>query len=163
MANTQTSLLQELSRAADSYDIRDHLSVLFQREVIEDSQRMHDYSRLSDQLIEGVNMRDEYINELRMLVNYEEIVESIEIMRRMQVDDMEKDSRLRVTAREIQTKVHEKNCFIVKLRGSGRYTPILDRDCPCYYINCPSKSEKLVLVPCPTQTSDSSASVKQGV
>ncbi|GJQ91449.1 hypothetical protein Tco_0002588 [Tanacetum coccineum] len=117
MANTQTSLLQELSRAANSYDITDQLSVLFQREVVEDSQRMHDYCRLSNQLIEGVKMRDEYINELRMLVNCEEIVKSIEIMRRMQVDDMEKDSRLRVMAREIQTKVHEKNGFIVNLRG----------------------------------------------
>nr|GEY92507.1 myb/SANT-like domain-containing protein [Tanacetum cinerariifolium] len=32
-----------------------------------------------------------------------------------------------------------------------------------YYTNCPSKSEKLLFLPCPTHTFDSSASVKQGV
>ncbi|GJS36002.1 hypothetical protein Tco_0534384 [Tanacetum coccineum] len=74
---TYTSLLQELSRVADSYDIRDQLSVLFQREVVEDSQRMHDYRRLSDELTDGVKMRDEYMNELRMLVNCEEILERV--------------------------------------------------------------------------------------
>ncbi|GJW08078.1 hypothetical protein Tco_1570501 [Tanacetum coccineum] len=117
MANTQTPLLQELSRTADSYDIRDQLSVLFQREVVEDSQKMHDYRRLSSELTEAVRMRDEYMNELQMFDNCEEILESIEIMRRMQLDDMEKASRLMLMAREIQNKVHEKNSFIVKLRG----------------------------------------------
>ncbi|GJW09055.1 hypothetical protein Tco_1571478 [Tanacetum coccineum] len=77
---------------------------------------MHDYRRLSDELTKGVKMGDEYMNELRMLVNHEEILESIEIMRHMQVDDMEKASRLMAMSREIQTKVHEKNRFIVKLR-----------------------------------------------
>nr|GEV01132.1 hypothetical protein [Tanacetum cinerariifolium] len=116
MANIQASLLQELSYAADSYDIKDQLSVLFRREVVEDSQRIHDYHRLSDELTEGVKMRDEFMNETRMLVNYEEILECIEIMRRMQVDDIEKASRLMMMAREIQTKVHEKNHFIFNLR-----------------------------------------------
>ncbi|GJZ88908.1 DNA helicase [Tanacetum coccineum] len=74
---SDTSLLQELSRAADSYDIRDQLSVLFRREVVEDSQRMHDYRRLSAELTDGVKMRDEYMNELRMLVNCEEILERV--------------------------------------------------------------------------------------
>ncbi|GJS47761.1 hypothetical protein Tco_0597882 [Tanacetum coccineum] len=116
MANTQTSLLQELSRAADLYDIKDQLAVLFQREVVEGSQKMHEYHRLSSELTEAVRMRDEHMNELQMLDNSEEILESIEIMRRMQVDDMEKASRLMLMAREIQTKVHEKNSFIRKLR-----------------------------------------------
>ncbi|GKD33085.1 hypothetical protein Tco_1248594 [Tanacetum coccineum] len=77
---------------------------------------MNDYHRLSDELTEGIKMRDEYMNEMRMLVNYDEILDNIEIMRRMQLDDMEKASHLMVMAREIQTKVHEKNRFIVKLR-----------------------------------------------
>ncbi|GJU84102.1 hypothetical protein Tco_1291648 [Tanacetum coccineum] len=71
----QIPLLQELSRAADSYDITHQLSMLFRREVVEDSQRMHDYRRLCDELIECVRMRDEYMNELRMLDNSEEIIE----------------------------------------------------------------------------------------
>ncbi|GJU79329.1 hypothetical protein Tco_1276399 [Tanacetum coccineum] len=36
---------------------------------------MHDYRRLSDKLTDGVKIRDEYMNELRMLVNCEEILE----------------------------------------------------------------------------------------
>ncbi|GJR16752.1 hypothetical protein Tco_0965279 [Tanacetum coccineum] len=39
MANTQLPLLQELSRASDSHDIRDQLPVLFRREVVEDSKK----------------------------------------------------------------------------------------------------------------------------
>ncbi|GJT71921.1 hypothetical protein Tco_1031207 [Tanacetum coccineum] len=51
-----------------------------------------------------------------MLDSSEEVLEGIEIMRRMQLGDMEKASRLLLMAREIQTKVHEKNSFILKLR-----------------------------------------------
>ncbi|GJU92565.1 hypothetical protein Tco_1317321 [Tanacetum coccineum] len=94
MANTQTPLLQELLHVVDSYDIKDQLLVLFQREVAEDSQKMHDYCRLSSELREAVRMRDEYMNELYMLDNFEEVVESIEIMRRMQLYNIEKASRL---------------------------------------------------------------------
>nr|GEU59555.1 hypothetical protein [Tanacetum cinerariifolium] len=61
---TWLALFHELSRAADSHDIRDQLSVLF----------------------------------------------------RMEVDDMDKASRLAVMAREIQDKVYENNTFIAKLR-----------------------------------------------
>ncbi|GKB03352.1 hypothetical protein Tco_0831441 [Tanacetum coccineum] len=69
MANTQTPLLQELSRAADSHDIRDQLSMLFLREVAEDSEKMHEYRRLSSELRQGVKMRAGYINELEMSDN----------------------------------------------------------------------------------------------
>ncbi|GJY66897.1 hypothetical protein Tco_0469135 [Tanacetum coccineum] len=44
------------------------------------------------------------------------VAKSIKIMRRMQLDDMEKASRLMLMASEIQTKVHEKNNFIARLR-----------------------------------------------
>ncbi|GJT39168.1 hypothetical protein Tco_0939033 [Tanacetum coccineum] len=88
MANSQTLLFQELSRAAESNDVRDQFSVLFQREVNEDSRRMENY-----------------------------LLESTEIMRQMQLDDMEKASRLMLMARELQIKVHEKNNFIVRLRA----------------------------------------------
>ncbi|GJS29778.1 hypothetical protein Tco_0490398 [Tanacetum coccineum] len=68
------------------------------------------------ELREAIRMRDEYMNELQMLGSSEELLEGIEIMRCMQFDDMEKASRLLLMAREIQTKVHEKNSFIRKLR-----------------------------------------------
>nr|GEX18545.1 hypothetical protein [Tanacetum cinerariifolium] len=77
-------LLQELARAVDSNDIRDQLSVLFRREVNKDYEKMHDYQRLSNELREGVRMRDAYITELQMFQMSEssnEVVESIEIMK----------------------------------------------------------------------------------
>ncbi|GJS47648.1 hypothetical protein Tco_0597769 [Tanacetum coccineum] len=110
MANTELPLLEELARDADSHDIKD-----FQREVIEDSKKMQDYYMLLSDMRETVRMRDEYINELRMINRSNEVGESIEVMRRMQLDDMETASRLMLMAREMQTKVYEKNNFVVRL------------------------------------------------
>ncbi|GKE10818.1 hypothetical protein Tco_1414369 [Tanacetum coccineum] len=45
---------------------------------------MHEYRRLSGELREAVRMRDVYINELQILDSSDEVVDSIEIMRRMQ-------------------------------------------------------------------------------
>ncbi|GJT06992.1 hypothetical protein Tco_0841454 [Tanacetum coccineum] len=90
MANICKPLFHELSRAADSHDIRDQLLVLFRR--------------------------DGYITKLQISDMLKEVLESIEILRLMQVDDMEKASRLALMAREIQDKVYEKNTFITKLR-----------------------------------------------
>ncbi|GJX24192.1 hypothetical protein Tco_0228637 [Tanacetum coccineum] len=116
MVNTGTPLLQELARAADSNDIRDQLLVLFTREVAEDTKKMENYRRLSGELRNGVRMRDKYIRELQTSHMSDEVVESIEILKRVQLDDMEKASRLLLMAREIQSKVFEKNTFIARLR-----------------------------------------------
>ncbi|GJR68312.1 hypothetical protein Tco_0014377 [Tanacetum coccineum] len=93
MANTSTLLLQELARAADSDDIRDQLLVLFTREVLEDTEKMENYHRLSGELRNGVRMRDIYIRELRISHMSDEVVKSIKILKRVQLDDMEKASR----------------------------------------------------------------------
>nr|GEZ47181.1 hypothetical protein [Tanacetum cinerariifolium] len=119
MANRGMPMLQELAGAADSTDIKDQLSVLFRREVKEETQKMHDYRRLSDELRESVRMRDAYIEEfqrLQMYVYSNEVTESIEILKSMQVDDIEKAFRLILMARDIQNKVYEKYNFITKLR-----------------------------------------------
>ncbi|GJZ68569.1 hypothetical protein Tco_0631809 [Tanacetum coccineum] len=55
MANIGRPLFHELSRAADSHDIRDQLSVLFRREVTKDLVKMEDYFKLSDELRIGVD------------------------------------------------------------------------------------------------------------
>ncbi|GJV09287.1 hypothetical protein Tco_1346943 [Tanacetum coccineum] len=101
MANPHIPLLRELSHAADSNDIKDYLSVLFQREVVEDLQKIEDYRRLSSELREAARMRDGYISELQMSDRFDEVAESIEIMRSMQLDDMEKAYRLLLMAREL--------------------------------------------------------------
>ncbi|GKB59583.1 EIN3-binding F-box protein 1-like protein [Tanacetum coccineum] len=62
-----TDKLRTLAGAGDSTDIRDQLSVLFRREANEESKKMHDYRRLSDELRESVRMRDAYIEEFQRL------------------------------------------------------------------------------------------------
>ncbi|GKC45444.1 hypothetical protein Tco_1063166, partial [Tanacetum coccineum] len=76
---------------------------------------MQDYYKLSSELRETIRIRDAYINEFHMKDSSNEVVESIEIMRRMQLDDMQMDSRLMLIAREMHEKVHEKNNFIARL------------------------------------------------
>nr|GEY30361.1 hypothetical protein [Tanacetum cinerariifolium] len=116
MANTCTSLLQELAHAADSDDIRDQLLVLFTREVAEDTDKMENYRQLSGQLRNDVRMRDRYIRELQTSDMSDEVVESTEILKQVQLDDMEKASYFLLMAREIQSKVFKKNTFIARLR-----------------------------------------------
>ncbi|GJY39722.1 hypothetical protein Tco_0426086 [Tanacetum coccineum] len=116
MSNTQLPLLEELARVADSRDIKDQLSVIFRTEVFQDSQKMRDYYRLSNEITEAVRMRDEYMKELQMLPKSDAVCESVAIMRRMQVDDMQVASRLMLMATEMQMKVCEKNSFISRLR-----------------------------------------------
>ncbi|GJR14336.1 hypothetical protein Tco_0142261 [Tanacetum coccineum] len=105
MSNAQSLLLQELACAADSHNIKDQLLVLFEREVIEDRQNMQNYYRLSNKLNEAVRMRDGYINELQTSNDSNEVADSIEILKRMQIDDIQMASRLMVTAGEMQTRV----------------------------------------------------------
>nr|GEX56394.1 hypothetical protein [Tanacetum cinerariifolium] len=77
---------------------------------------MENYRELSRQLRNDVRMRDIYINKLRTSDMSDEVVDSIEILKRVQLDDMEKASRLLLMAREIQTKVLKKNTYIARLR-----------------------------------------------
>ncbi|GKG50655.1 hypothetical protein Tco_0538779, partial [Tanacetum coccineum] len=107
MTNTGRQLFQELSRTADSHGIRDQLSVLFRREVAEDLEKMENYHRLSNNLRNSVRIRDRYISDLQIFHMSDEVVESIEILRRMQLDDIEKASHLLLMAKEIQNKVYE--------------------------------------------------------
>ncbi|GKE18599.1 hypothetical protein Tco_1426176 [Tanacetum coccineum] len=99
MANTNMPLFRELAHAADSHDIRDQLLVLFRREV--------------------VKIRDGYINELEMRDSCDEVVEAIKIMRRMQLDDMEKASRLLLMVREAQN-IRTK-CYV---KGKKKMVPV---------------------------------------
>ncbi|GJV32057.1 hypothetical protein Tco_1392457 [Tanacetum coccineum] len=115
---TPLPLLEELSRAADSYmpwndkkpfttkelgDIcvtKDQLKVLFEREVAEDARKVREFHRLSSELREAVRRGDGYIIELRMSRSYDDARGTIKMMRRMLLDDMEKASRLLLMARE---------------------------------------------------------------
>ncbi|GJV21962.1 hypothetical protein Tco_1370982 [Tanacetum coccineum] len=63
--------------------------------------------------------RDAYIEEFQRLEMYnssDEVIETIEILKGMQVDDMEKASRLILMAREIDNRVYQIYDFITKLR-----------------------------------------------
>nr|GEU82002.1 hypothetical protein [Tanacetum cinerariifolium] len=78
-------------------------------------QRKFRNRQLSGQLRNGMRMRDIYIRELRTSAMSDEVLESIEILKRVQLDDMKKASRFLLMAREIQSKVFEKNTFIARL------------------------------------------------
>ncbi|GJU78950.1 hypothetical protein Tco_1276020 [Tanacetum coccineum] len=60
-----------------SHDTKDQFSVLFRREVVEDSEKLQEYRRLSGELREAVRMRDGYINELKMPDSSDEVLKSI--------------------------------------------------------------------------------------
>ncbi|GJW67476.1 hypothetical protein Tco_0121900 [Tanacetum coccineum] len=61
--------------------------------------------RLSNEITKAVRMRDEYMKELQMIPWFDAVGESVEIMRHMQVDDMEAASRLMLMATKMQMKV----------------------------------------------------------
>nr|GEZ55228.1 hypothetical protein [Tanacetum cinerariifolium] len=116
MANTCTPLLQDPAHTAESDDIRDQLLVLFTREVAEDTEKMENYRELSGQLGNDVRIRDRYIKELWISDMSDEVIDSIEILKRVQLDDTKKASHFLLMAREIKTKVFEKNTFIARLK-----------------------------------------------
>ncbi|GJT56978.1 hypothetical protein Tco_0992032 [Tanacetum coccineum] len=62
--------------------------------------------RISNKLREAVRIREGYFNELQISNNSNEVAKNIEIMRRMQIDDIQTASRLMLTTREMKTKVH---------------------------------------------------------
>ncbi|GJV22003.1 hypothetical protein Tco_1371023 [Tanacetum coccineum] len=76
-------LLQELARAVDSGNIKDHLLVLFRREIVVDSHKLREFREASSELREAVKFWDIYIEELKMWDNSDDVLGSIEIMRRM--------------------------------------------------------------------------------
>nr|GEU53271.1 hypothetical protein [Tanacetum cinerariifolium] len=72
------------------------------------SDKMHDYCRLSDELRKGVRKRDAYIEELRklqMFNNLDRVRESVDMIKSMQTDDMQKASRLLLMVREVKNEV----------------------------------------------------------
>ncbi|GKB08086.1 hypothetical protein Tco_0836370 [Tanacetum coccineum] len=94
-----------------------YVALLFRREVAEDNLKLREFCKSSCELRKSVRKRDRYIDELKMSKGWDEIAESIDIMRRMQLDDIEKASRLLLMARETHLKIHEKRKLIIKLIG----------------------------------------------
>ncbi|GJS60622.1 hypothetical protein Tco_0655406 [Tanacetum coccineum] len=83
---SRSQLLQELSHDADSHDTKDQSSVLFRREVAEDSKKVYECRRLSDDIREAVRMRDGYINELTMSDSSDELPMTKDQFRKMHAD-----------------------------------------------------------------------------
>ncbi|GKB64971.1 hypothetical protein Tco_0921157 [Tanacetum coccineum] len=85
--------------------------------VDEDAAKIMDFRRLSKELRAVVRKRDGYIAELRVYRSCDDTLGTIEMLSRMQLDDMEKDARLLLMARETQIKVDEKTGFIMRMRN----------------------------------------------
>nr|GEV11468.1 hypothetical protein [Tanacetum cinerariifolium] len=87
MSNAQLPLLQELARAVDSHNIKDQLSVLFEREVVEDRQNMKNHYMLSNILNEA-NDSFRFVHELKQEIHADlKYVESLE----KEIDELESD------------------------------------------------------------------------
>ncbi|GJV62595.1 hypothetical protein Tco_1473423 [Tanacetum coccineum] len=110
-------LLEELVHVADSDVTKDQLIVLFEREVTEDAEKIMEFLRFSSELRVAVRRRDGYIAELRVYRSCDDTLGTIEMLSRMQLDDMEKDARLLLMARETRIKVDEKTSFIMRMRN----------------------------------------------
>ncbi|GKF10623.1 hypothetical protein Tco_0048549 [Tanacetum coccineum] len=84
--------------------------------VAEDVNKIMDFRRLSSELRAAVRKRDVYIAELRLYRSCDDTLGTIEMLRSMQLDDMEKVGRMLLMARETQMKVNEKNGLIMRMR-----------------------------------------------
>nr|GEY69729.1 hypothetical protein [Tanacetum cinerariifolium] len=129
-ANVQVAQLREVESQMEFRALEKELHVGCAhgskiREANEESIKMHDYRRLSDELIENIRMRDAYIEEFQRLQMYDssdEVIESIEILKGMQVDDMEKDSRLILMACEIQNRVYNFKATVTNGTATAEFT-----------------------------------------
>ncbi|GKD77259.1 hypothetical protein Tco_1339880 [Tanacetum coccineum] len=110
-------LFEELSRAADSHVTKDQLIAMLQREVVEDAGKVTEFHRLSSETREAVRRRDGYISKLKMSRSCDDALRTIEMLRHMQLDDMEKASCLLLMMMKTQLKAHENTRFIAKMRG----------------------------------------------
>ncbi|GJR75501.1 hypothetical protein Tco_0087866 [Tanacetum coccineum] len=70
------------------------------REIVEDSHKLREFREASSELREAMKLWDIYIEELKMWDSSDDVLGSIKIMRRMQLDDMEKASHLLLMERE---------------------------------------------------------------
>ncbi|GJS93680.1 hypothetical protein Tco_0800648 [Tanacetum coccineum] len=170
MANTQTPLLQELLHVVDSYDIKDQLLVLFQREVAEDSQKMHDYLVNSEKLcgrtlpvntgycnlefLSGLGF-GAFTNEAGNYVGRAYFQSGVEIINVLKAhvglygialcvplgQAGVSCANVEISIEVVNLRKNEVEGGVVALYkatyscpwpkiGSGRYTPILDKDCP---------------------------------
>ncbi|GKB21729.1 hypothetical protein Tco_0855652, partial [Tanacetum coccineum] len=104
-------LIQELACAAGSDVTKDQFVVLFEREVAESVRKIEEYRRLCN----------DYIFKLMLYRSCDDILGSIVMVRRMQLNDTENVACLLSMARETQHKADEKTAFItrIKERTSG--------------------------------------------
>ncbi|GKC70436.1 reverse transcriptase domain, reverse transcriptase zinc-binding domain protein [Tanacetum coccineum] len=110
-------LLEELSKTAMSTLTKDQLLILIQREVKEDASKVSEFKKLAGELLEDIKRRRSYIGELKNLKTNKDAIGMVELLQRMQKDDMEKALRLLLMANETKLKMHDKNNFILKIKG----------------------------------------------
>ncbi|GJX47259.1 hypothetical protein Tco_0272449 [Tanacetum coccineum] len=110
-------LLEELVRAVDLDVTKDHLILLFEREVAKDVEKITDFRRLSSELRAAVRRRDGYITGLRLYRSCDDTLGTIKMLSRMQLADMEKAACLLLMARKTRVKVDENTGFIMRMRN----------------------------------------------
>ncbi|GJY85333.1 hypothetical protein Tco_0499359 [Tanacetum coccineum] len=94
----------------------ERLLLLLAREVSEDIRKVGEYRRMSHELRGDVRRLSASIAELRDLGDYGDRCESVRLLERLRLENMEKGIRLRLMMKETQLKVIEKGNFMLKLR-----------------------------------------------
>nr|GFD12606.1 hypothetical protein [Tanacetum cinerariifolium] len=84
-------------------------------EIIEDRARLDGYWRMASQLTKSVRRKSGYINELKVCGGREN-AENLRFMEHMQLEDMDKGTRLLLMLKETEIKIKEKACFVSKLK-----------------------------------------------
>ncbi|GJT36138.1 hypothetical protein Tco_0926557 [Tanacetum coccineum] len=118
-------LIQELARAAGSDVTKDQLVVLFVREIAESVRKIEEFRRLCIELRTNIRLRNDYIYELRLYRSCDDVLSTIEMLRRMQLDDTENVARLLSMARETQLafdalRVEDYKRMVSQLKESAR-------------------------------------------
>ncbi|GJU80561.1 hypothetical protein Tco_1282926 [Tanacetum coccineum] len=104
-------LLEELSKTAMSTKTKDQLLILIQREVKEDASKVSEFKKLAGELLEDVRRRRGYIGELKKLKTNNDAIETVELLQRMQKDDLEEAARLLLMANKTKLKMQNKKQF----------------------------------------------------
>ncbi|GKD55759.1 hypothetical protein Tco_1289146 [Tanacetum coccineum] len=90
---------------------------MFNKEVGEDVARVREYRGVACGLKIAMWRREEYIGELKALVNCQDAAETVRFMEGFQVDDMDRYECSLLLMREIKVKARKKSRFILKLSG----------------------------------------------
>ncbi|GJV18593.1 hypothetical protein Tco_1367613 [Tanacetum coccineum] len=119
VSDVSASVVEEGDVESVSQLPRGRLLMVLAREVCVDVRKVGEYQRMSRDLWRSVRRLNVLIVELRGLGDCGDRYESLNLLERLRLENVEKVVRLRLMMKETQLKITEKGKFIMKLRGNG--------------------------------------------